>query len=130
MLHQTKIFLTSYKLHADAMIGECVDLIGNANLHKPAQREYVKGETSFGDRAEGYGKGNYSLYNASSGYPLWSASDVRTQVGGTQIHKKDGSPTGYHFHNWFRNAREIHFKYSTYGHAIRGGAMDMPIWEM
>jgi len=111
------------------MIGECVDLIGNSNLHKPAQREYVKGESSFGNRVEGYGNGDYSLYNTSSGYPLWFASDFRAQAGGTMIHKKDGSPTGYHFHNWFRNAREIHFKYATYGHDVVG-AMDMPIWKL
>jgi len=112
------------------MIGECVDLIGNATLHKPAKREYVKGASSFGGRAQGYGKGDYSLYNTSSGYPLWSADDFRSQPGGIMTIKKDMSPTGYHFHNWFGNAREIHFKYSTYGHSIYGGAMDMPIWEM
>ncbi len=41
----------------------------------------------------------------------------------------DGSPTGYHFHNFFMSADEVRYKYATYGHA-NSGAKYLPVWEV
>jgi hypothetical protein len=40
-----------------------------------------------------------------------------------------GSPTGYHFHNFFDSTGQIKFKYRTYGHPHKN-AMDVPIWKL
>lgn len=83
----------------------------------------------------GYGRAkNYSLYelvyNATSAvWPLWSAGDFRDAAGGEMIYKKGGGWTGYHFHNFFDNLNEIHWKYYTYGHAHKN-AMLNPIWKL
>ena len=42
---------------------------------------------------------------------------------------KDGSPTGYHFHNFFMDADEVRNKYATYGHA-KSDAKNLPMWEV
>ena len=117
--------------HPDAVLGECLDQVGDATLHPPTKREW---EENHGSRLDGYGGGgDYSLYHADwydqGSYPLWLATDLRMEIGGTMVSGKDGSPTGYHFHNFFQSAKEIHVKYHTYGHAY-DGAMDMPIWEL
>jgi hypothetical protein len=123
------------------MIGECVDQIGDLSKHPRGKREWpdtqnVKDHTIYhGYRSSGYGMhGGYSLYHAEnkfdSGhipYPLYYATDQRME-GGNQIQKKDGSPTGYHFHNFFESEKDIHHKYLTYGHAWQYGLK--PIWEI
>jgi len=130
--------------HPDTILGECVDLIGNTTLHPSALREWSKNDkneaasaglikaqsSKHGSRLRGYGKGgNYSLYEADGRYPLWTAEDIRTESGGRQFVMKDNSPTGYHFHNFFTSAHEIHFKYFSYSHSSKE-AMSTPLWEM
>ncbi|KAL3806663.1 hypothetical protein ACHAXA_002429 [Cyclostephanos tholiformis] len=91
--------------HPDAILGECLEHVGDAMLHPLARREISE---KHGKRLEGHGKdGNYSKYISEQGigfnnsYPLWSATDFRNQVGGKMISMADGvSPTGYHFHNF------------------------------
>ena len=88
--------------------------------------------TTYGSRIRGYGQGNYTEYrklHSGNSFPLWSGEDVRNEAGGDMISKNDGSPSAYHFHNFFTNAEEIHTKYLTYGHPDRK-AMEKPIWEM
>ena len=83
-----------------------------------------------GERLDGYGHyENYSEYDANvladldddmkGKGPLWLPNEFRIEMGGEQEVKNDewGSPTAYHFHNFFMSGEEIRFKYSTYGHA-------------
>jgi len=140
--------------HPDAIIGECIDGIGNSTKHQPAKRDYYNSNSDgvddhHGSRRVGYGsEGNYSTYfldqqqlqlNNNSSllkegplyYPLWQAVDFRVGVGGKMIGSMtDPSiPTGYHFHNFFDTNYQIHFKYKTYGHSNEN-AMDLPMWEL
>jgi len=120
--------------HPDAVLGECVELIGDSGLHPLARRDWTNNGnvTSHGQRLPGWGlHRNYSFFNKNE-YPLWSAEDIRTEMGGmAQISKNDKfrSPTGYHFHNFFQTSEEIHYKYYTYSHSVTA-AMETPIWEL
>ncbi|KAL3780360.1 hypothetical protein ACHAW5_007118 [Stephanodiscus triporus] len=124
--------------HPDAILGECVDNVGNATLHPPTKRDYVD---KHGLEMEGYGAGgsdfrpNYTLYHKdglvpSNTYPLWHGTDIRMKFSGSTYGKNDGSATGYHFHNNFKSAEEIHVKYATYGHAKGELAFKMPMWAL
>ena len=108
----------------DAVLGECVDQIGDTKLHPPTKR--IKWE-SHGTRLDGYGhNGDYSHYeadvltplNMKGQGPLWLPNEIRAEVGGLRVAKNDkwNSPTGYHFHNFFMSGEEVRFKYRTYGH--------------
>ena len=111
---------------SDAIIGECVDQIGDTRAHPPTKRNRWG---SHGWRLDGYGyNGDYSEYeaevlgplNMKAGQgPLWLPFEFREEEGGYQISKNDewNSPTAYHFHNFFMSGEELRFKYSTYGHA-------------
>ena len=110
-------------LFADAMLGECIDQIGDIKVHPPTKREL----SGYGRRETGYGRlGDYSKYEAEvlaplktkDRYPLWIPHEFRSEVGGSQVFKKDEwkSATAYHFHNFFMSGEEIRFKYLTYGH--------------
>jgi len=118
--------------HPDAILGECIEQVGNSTLHPPTKRQW---KDRHGKRLEGYGRSfNYSMYvkeglGPKNMYPLWAAVDFRGQPGGDMVKMADGSPTGYHFHNFFDSAEKIQFKYQTYGHAIKN-AKDVPIWEL
>jgi hypothetical protein len=124
------IFLFSYHLPpvsccvSDAMLGECVDQIGDTKLHPPTKRDKWE---SHGKRLDGYGRlKKYSKYDAevlaqlnmTGQGPLWLPHEIRSEEGGMQKSKNDEwkSPTAYHFHNFFMSGEEIRFKYSTYGH--------------
>ncbi len=118
--------------HPDAMLGECIDQIGDLSIHLPSKREWNGKHSNF---KEGYGWwGNFSLYEKedlggnTGNYPLWFATDIRMNPG-NWAWAKDGSATGFHFHNFFESAKDIHWKYLTYGHAWGGGG-DRPIWEI
>ncbi|KAL3757822.1 hypothetical protein ACHAWU_006130 [Discostella pseudostelligera] len=124
--------------HPDAILGECVENVGDSSLHPSTKREY---KDHHGMRIHGYGKSedfvnNFTLYWAENGldpangtYPLWTEADMKMESLGVQPTMKDGSPTGYHFHNYFNSAEAIHVKYHTYGHAAHD-AMEKPIWEL
>ena len=121
----TFCFSSAVLYFSDAILGECVDLIGDTRVHPLTKREMWE---SHGPRLNGYGHfGDYSKYEADvlvplklqEQYPLWFPDEFRVEVGGAMISKKDewNSPTGYHFHNFFMSSEEIRFKYSTYSHA-------------
>ena len=118
--------------HPDAMLGECVEGIGNMSAHPPARRVYLG---KHGGRMEGYGHdGDYSRYHAEGSgregaYPLWQPVDFRMEEGGRMVEMVGGSPTGYHFHNFFDGMGQVKFKYRTYGHPHKN-AMDVPVWEL
>jgi hypothetical protein len=119
--------------HPDALLGKCVEHTGNSSLHPPTKRQYVD---KHGMRLHGYGADgeDYSQYVADglgpeNTFPLWHGTDMRLGNGGRMIEMADGSPTGYHFHNFFMSADEVRNKYATYGHA-RSGAENLPVWEV
>ena len=121
--------------HPDAVLGECVHLIGNSAMHPIPKRQYstkIKDgwktiESYHGSRLKGYGNNrDYSMFKDGE-YPLWFANDIRAEAGGRMI-SKGIYPSGYHFHNFFTSAREIEFKYLTYGHP-EPDATKKPFWE-
>ncbi|KAL7435214.1 hypothetical protein ACHAXH_002903 [Discostella pseudostelligera] len=121
-------------IHPNAILGECVENVGDSSVHPPAKREY---KDRHGLRAYGHGAGgNYSAYWSENGlepnsvYPLSMVADIRLGLlSGAQITGKGGSPTGYHFHNFFSSSDAIHVKYHTYGHSVRN-ALEKPVWEL
>ena len=84
--------------HPDAILGECVDQIGNITMHPPTKRDWPKEQDVtndtiyFGWRLPGYGRTNdYSKYLADhqsfeseyghKPYPLYYATDIRMEPG-------------------------------------------------
>jgi len=72
--------------HPDAVLGECVDQIGDTKLHPPTKRSKWD---SHGTRLDGYGKnGNYTRYETdvltplsiTGQYPLWLSNEIRVEV--------------------------------------------------
>ena len=130
--------------HPDAILGECVDQIGNVTMHPPTKRDWPKNNPTnnskyFGWRLPSYGRSdNYNKYleehkwfeerYGHKPYPLYFATDVRMEPG-FGVQKKDKSPTAFHFHNFFQSNTEIHHKYRTYGHASKQAWMK-PIWDL
>ncbi|KAL3811360.1 hypothetical protein ACHAXA_000776 [Cyclostephanos tholiformis] len=119
--------------HPDALLGKCIEHTGNLSLHPPTKRQYAG---KHGLRLHGYGADgeDYSNYVAEglgpeNTYPLWHGTDMRLGNGGNMYGGADGSPTGYHFHNFFMSADEVRYKYATYGHA-NSGAKYLPVWEV
>jgi hypothetical protein len=133
--------------HPDMVIGECIDLIGDEEVHRPAKRDN-RVHPRAGKRLEGYGgKGHQdygSMPNATM-FPLLNAWDFRAYAGGEMVHleknaydwesrsvRESGQPTrytGYHFHNFFASTAQIRHKYRTYGHPINN-AFDIPLEEI
>lgn len=124
--------------HPDAILGECVNNVGDPSAHPPTRRDYLG---AHGLELQGYGAGgsdfrpNYTLYHAEGlgprgAYPLWHGTDVRMKWIGNTYGRIDGGANAYHFHNYFERADQIHTKYATYGHAMGGVAMSMPIWAL
>ena len=110
---------------SDAILGECVEQIGDTELHPPTKRVYLE---SHGKRMDLYAHDNeFTFYDSHileelkmEGHgPLWQPNDIREENWmGKIVSKEDKwkSPTGYHFHNFFTSYEEIEFKYTTYGH--------------
>ena len=109
----------------DALIGECLDTIGNETLHPPPKRVF-KGKQNF--RLDGHGRdGNtYDQYFAMHGaraehdgkkmYPLWTPADIRGVSGGRQVPKR--VITAFHLHNSFKTGEELRNKYLKYAEDI------------
>jgi hypothetical protein len=119
--------------HPDALLGKCIEHTGNSSLHPPTKRQYAD---KHGLRLHGYGGDgeDYSMYVAeglgpNNTFPLWHGTDMRMGNGGIMYGGTDGSPTGYHFHNFFLSADEVRYKYATYGHA-KSEARYLPVWEV
>lgn len=103
----------------DAIIGACIEEIGNATEHPWALRNGYKRVIGFGTGRGGEEKGTleYQMHYANitgEQYPLWSAGDFRMQGGGVSIPR-----ASFHLHNWFPDFEKTRNKYSTYGHAVR-----------
>ncbi len=108
--------------HPDIIVGECIDTIGDSDLHKPALREVPYKGGTMGKRVRGYGLKyrDYSKMPGTSMYPLWMPVDWRNAEGGTQISEKPHKGhTGYHlFHNFFESFDVMRNKYRNYGHPV------------
>jgi len=110
--------------HPDVAIGECIDTIGDSDLHKPGLRTFAYKNTTLGTRLPGYGLEywDYSKMpetNTTKMYPLWRPVDFRNADGGARYGELpiDGQ-TGYHFHNFFDSIDILRTKYKTYGHSV------------
>lgn len=111
--------------HPDMIIGECIDGIGDAELHSPpAERIYRNG--TLGHRITGKGKydGDWGSLPNRSKYPLWKPVDFRSTAGGRQHYieknrKQKTQHTGFHLHNYFTSLSTLRHKYSTYSHSMR-----------
>ena len=115
--------------HPDAVLGECVDNVGDPSLHPPAAREYSKDANDTTKDQHGLPtEGSFEARDPR--FPLWHGTDIRMQFRGNEYGMRDGSATAYHFHNYFKSAEEIHLKYATYGHAKGDRAYNMPIWAL
>ena len=110
--------------HPDIAIGECIDTIGDSDLHKTGLRTYPYKNTTVGKRRPGYGltlKDYSKMPNTQKTkmYPLWRPVDFRNAEGGDQyIEQPNNGHTGYHFHNFFDSFDVMKKKYKTYGHSV------------
>jgi hypothetical protein len=109
--------------HPNAVLGECVVNVGDSTLHPPVLREFSKNESDLT-------KDQHGLRMQQGSDSLWHGTDIRLLYAGGTYSMADGSATAYHFHNYFKNAEEIHLKYATYGHAKGDRAFNMPIWSL
>lgn len=116
--------------HPDAVLGECVDNVGDVSHHPPASREYFTDENDTINNQHGLRRASQLAPPPGKGYPLWHGTDIRMLYQGREYGMNDGSATAYHFHNYFISAEEIHLKYATYGHAKGDAAYNMPIWAL
>jgi len=112
--------------HPDMIIGECIDAIGDSEVHKPGLRAY-KGN---GRRVEGYGKtpGNYTLMPNTTMFPLWKPLDFRSTEGGNMVSGSQAY-SGFHLHNFFSSTKVLRNKYATYGHPVKG-ANHIPLGKL
>ena len=118
-----------------AISGQCLEGIGDHNLHKSALRGFHGRHSR---RATGYGRpsSNYDAFLAQHSndtdfkdmtshgkimYPLWNGADYRTLMdGGRQLDfSHEVSYNAFHFHNFFESTDEIRHKYLTYGEPIQ-----------
>jgi len=109
----------------DAVIGECLDMIGNATLHPPPKRVF-KGKQNF--RLDGHGRdgnsygqyfemhGGRAVHEGRKMYPLWTPADIRGVPGGRQV--PNSVITAFHLHNSFKTGEEVRNKYLKYAEDI------------
>lgn len=108
--------VTSNRLwfHPDMVIGECVDTIGDSNIHKPLKRLFK----DKGRRLPGYGKDPYDYFDKKNLFlPLWQAVDFRTTPGGDMLKDVDGNHIAFHFRNFFDSIHDVRYKFATCTHA-------------
>ena len=118
--HNNKPWTRSWT-HPDMIIGECVDDIGDAELHSPpAERDYANGTLGFRLKGKGRRFGDWDKLPKRSKYPLWKPVDFRSANAGGQTPRKgkdkDNRHNAFHLHNFFDSLSTMRRKYSTYGH--------------
>ncbi len=94
-----------------AVIGECIDGIGDATVHKPGLRRFAnyRGGELIGERS-------FAKDPQVTMYPLWEPWDFRLAPDGPAVFVDGGLHTAYHFHNFFDSFAVLRNKYKTYGH--------------
>ena len=97
--------------HPQAVIGECIDNIGDVIVHKPGRRKYK-------DNEEEHFIGKRILDDElpeGSMYPLWQPWDFRMSY--SNLFFEDGHlHTAYHLHNFMDSFDILKNKYTTFGH--------------
>eukprot|EP00551_Chaetoceros_affinis_P016444 CAMPEP_0203688298 /NCGR_PEP_ID=MMETSP0091-20130426/1054_1 /ASSEMBLY_ACC=CAM_ASM_001089 /TAXON_ID=426623 /ORGANISM="Chaetoceros affinis, Strain CCMP159" /LENGTH=298 /DNA_ID=CAMNT_0050557785 /DNA_START=14 /DNA_END=910 /DNA_ORIENTATION=- len=111
--------------HPNAMIGECIDRIGDSVVHTPGLRRFpiVRGGHLIGKR-------DFREDPSRKMYPLWEPWDFRRSDRDHGIaFEENNKHTAFHFHNFFDSFDSIRNKYKTYGHAVEG-ADSMPLSDL
>jgi len=123
--------------HPDMIIGECIDGIGDIDLHKPVKRQDSNGRETYrmkASRLEDYD----TDAELAAHPPLWKPMDFRAVEGSdsqtTEVLKNEKYPRGtghtaYHFHNFFTTLDDLRFKYKTYGHG-EADALTKPLGKL
>ena len=105
------------------IIGECIDGIGDIELHKPVKRTDANGRETY--RTKGNTLGYYMNETDAelvAHPPLWKPMDFRTVerilFAGKRSSEKMGNTQeeAYHFHNLFTTLDDLKFKYKTHSH--------------
>ncbi len=121
-------FPKTFNPHPQAIIGECVDKIGDSDIHTPGLRKFqndVEGGHLIGKRK------HYVQDPNRTTYPLWEPWDFRRAWKEQGYREKDNNNiiqedsglghTAYHFHDFFSSFEVFLNKYNTYAHAGAGG---------
>lgn len=115
----------AYFHRPNAIIGECVDRIGDKSVHTPGLRiiRPFEGGHILGSR-------NFDKFPNRTMYPLWQPWDFRNSPKDENLALDDGRMhTAYHFHNFFESLEVFRHKYSTYGHAVKD-AETLPLGQL
>jgi len=106
--------MSGFFKHPNAVIGECIDGIGDIGVHPPNLRYYPESEES-----HLLGSRNFDKQPDDMLYPLWKPWDFRNSPDGENLALEDGRlHTAYHFHNFYDSFDTHRNKYKTYGHPI------------
>lgn len=126
--------------HPALMIGECIEGIGDSNLHPSPARNNNR---SYSWRTNEWTFHSYylALHDANNApppkslpsnvrFPLFNAADFRRTPGGF-FYGNDNVPlyVGYHVHNFFDDVNVMRLKYKTYGHA-QTDALTKPLGDL
>ncbi len=120
--------IEGYFRHPNAIIGECVDRIGDYAIHEPdinlrKIRTHFEGGHLLGSR-------NFDKFPNRTMYPLWQPWDFRNSPNDENLVLQDGHlHSAFHFHNFFESFEGFRNKYNTYGHKV-DGADKLPLVEV
>jgi len=109
--------------HPQAVIGECIENIGDADLHQSDLRSFSKTEGG-----HLIGKRDFSPHPDRTEYPLWEPWDFR-RAPNKPILEEGRLHSAYHFHNFFDSFTVMRNKYKTFA-LPREDADFMPISSM
>ncbi len=119
-------FDRGYYTHPDALIGECIEQVGDEELHEDdgccRKFEPYEGGHLIGKRLFNDDYGNRTMF------PLWTAWDIRRSPD-VPILEEGRLQTAYHFHNFFDSFAVLRNKYKTFAHA-RENADVIPLSSM
>ena len=115
--------------HPDAIIGACIEEIGDDMVHPRAERSKDH------RRDDGWANCNNDVGKLpdNNTFPLWSAGDFRSNCGGSMLYTQQGEAgrrhSAFHIHNFFANFQTTRHKYLTYGHPVNN-AMTKPLEDL
>lgn len=96
----------------NAIIGECIEHIGNETAHTKGMRNTGNWPGSHLIAARIFDRDPNRTF-----YPLWQPWDFRNSKSDENLVLENGQRhTGYHFHNFFNSFDDFRNKYKTYGH--------------
>ena len=125
--------------HPDMVVGQCIDIIGDRNVHVPGKR-VLRNKSPIPELARSksdvYKSGGLRAdpeMHTNGIYPLFNAGDFRFEGHRSAPQQKmpggygwdsrhpaqPNGYTGFHFHNFFDDMGAVRRKYYTYGHSDR-----------